>query len=79
VVEEFMIVHSGRLGRRAWYPRAAVKLAAPASRQMVITRVRRLAMMCGPLAVRTCERFLSKAMSRVQHPVCCAVIVGGWW
>jgi hypothetical protein len=37
-------------------------LAAPVSRRMVITRLRRLAMMRGPLPVRTCERSSSKSL-----------------
>ena len=41
-------------------------LAAPATRKMVITRLRRLAMMRGPAAVRTCEPASPKSMSRTQ-------------
>ena len=41
-------------------------LVVPASRRMVITRLRRLAMMRGPLAVRTWERSSSKSVSRTQ-------------
>src|SRR6516165_7521498 len=37
-------------------------LVIPASHRMVITRLRRLAMIRGPLAVRTCERSSSKSM-----------------
>jgi hypothetical protein len=38
VVQELMIVRSGRLGLLAWQRRAAAILAAPASRTMVIAR-----------------------------------------
>ena len=41
-------------------------LVAPASRKMVMTRLRRLAMMRGPAAVRTWERSSSKSLSRIQ-------------
>ena len=41
-------------------------LVAPDSRKMVMARLRKLAMMRGPLAVRTWERSSSKSMSRTQ-------------
>jgi hypothetical protein len=41
-------------------------LVAPDSRRMVMARLRRLAMMCGPLAVRTWDRSSSKSMPRTQ-------------
>ena len=41
-------------------------LVAPDSRKMVMARLRRLAMMRGPLAVRTWERSSSKSVSRTQ-------------
>jgi hypothetical protein len=41
-------------------------LVVPASRRMVMTRLRRLAMVRGLLAVRTWERSSSKSMSRIQ-------------
>jgi len=63
-----MIVRSGRVGHRAWYRRAAVMLAAPASRRMVITRLRRLAIMCGPLAVRTCISVSGAAVGSGRSP-----------
>jgi hypothetical protein len=44
-------------------------LVVPASRRMVMTRLRRLAMMRGPWAVRTWERSSSKSMSRPVEPV----------
>jgi hypothetical protein len=41
-------------------------LAAPASRKMVMARLRRLVMICGPDAVRIWERSSPKSMSRTQ-------------
>jgi hypothetical protein len=42
-------------------------LVVPASRKMVMARLRRLAMICGPAAVRTWEWSSSKSMSRTQR------------
>ena len=39
---------------------------APVSRRMVMARLRREAMICGPLAVRIWERSSSKSRSRTQ-------------
>jgi hypothetical protein len=54
------------VGCRAWWRKAAAMLVAPARRRMVMARLRRLAMMRGPLAVRTCERSSSTSKSRTQ-------------
>jgi len=63
---QFMIARSGGSGRRAWWRMAAAMLAWPASRTMVMARLRRAAMMRGLLAVRTWERSSPESMSRTQ-------------
>jgi hypothetical protein len=58
-------------------------LVAPASRRMVMARLRRLAMICGPLAVRTWELSSPKSVSRTQcsrssMPQCPRMMSASW-
>ncbi len=57
---------NGRVWSRALARRVRAMLAAPARRQVLVARLRRVAMARGPLPVRICERSSSKVTSRTQ-------------
>ena len=61
-----MIVWSGRAGPPGVVAQGGGDAVAPASRRMVMTSLRRLAMMRGPLAVRCWKLSSSKSRSRTQ-------------
>ena len=59
---------SGRLELRALWRTAAAMLVAPVRRRMLMTRLRRDAMTCGPAPVRTWEWSSAKVTSRTRAP-----------
>jgi hypothetical protein len=55
----------GRCGSRAWRRSAAATLTGPARHSTPMTRLRNVAMTCGPLPLRTCEASSAKVTSRM--------------
>jgi hypothetical protein len=58
-------VARGRRGSRACWRNAAARLTGPARHSVPITRLRRQAMTCGPLPVRSREASSAKVLSRM--------------
>lgn len=60
---------------RAWCRSALAMLSQPLSRRIEIAVLRRVAITCAVLPVRTCERSSSKVTSRTQ---CSAFSIAQW-
>src|SRR5215207_5010969 len=63
-------VASGRGGSRLWWGRATARLTGPARQSAPMTRLRRQAMTCGAVPVRTWEPSSAKVTSRIQCRPC---------